>query len=113
MPVTIKQVLAKTRALIENPGQWTKGSSARDACGTTRNSCSVLAICFCLDGALVRACWEVAQDTFPHRTDWDLYREAEAHVRMTLGDDPIRFNDDPETTHDEVLELLDKAHSTA
>jgi hypothetical protein len=96
--MTILETLVATRALLTPPEHWTKGASQRDANG---NKCHPGdAVCWCLVGALyyiappdLDAGWHAArllEDNIPHK-------------RIDIA------NDDPSTTHADVLHWLDVA----
>jgi hypothetical protein len=76
--MTTLTALKKIRKLLEDPSRWTKGSYHKRDYGVDS---------YCLMGAKKAVC------------DLDLY-----HL---FGDWPINFNDDPDTTHNDILMFLD------
>lgn len=99
---TTAAVLRRAKALIDTPAKWTKGALARDAAGT-RLPWSARppydgAVCFCAEGALAKA----AGESLPHRP-WMAMQEA-------VGTDSLfEWNDEPTTTHAEVMAAFDRA----
>jgi len=86
-------LLERTRAYLEDPKHWTKGEMFRDRFGSACKRED--AVCACLLGAVAIA--------GKGMTNPD-YRAA----RGALPDDVTVINDDPNTTHADVLALLDK-----
>ena len=95
--MTTKEALIAMRELLSDPKRWCKGAYARDASGkpteNTKTACS-----HCLSGAL-------------HSVDG----ATEAVVWAIAGALPRgyhnvpAFNDAPETTHSDILRVLDAA----
>lgn len=92
------EILKAAQELISIPERWTKGGSARDNLGRVVYAASPAACCWCAFGAVSRmGCPEL---------DWYLVAAA--------GLDPdatgiAGFNDDPATTHADILALFDRA----
>ena len=107
-----RPTLRRARALLAEPGRWTQGAPARTAGGSECGALDPDAHAFCMVGAL--AC---ADDDRSGR-----YSEGAAyqHVLNIIGDyhEPDEFdsvemwNDDPCTSQDAVLALLDEAIRT-
>jgi hypothetical protein len=94
--MTTLEVLRGMRELLSEPTRWTQDTNARSSDGDEVLYHSDLADCWCLDGALLKLT----------RHDGDVYLA----VRKALPVDVLCvWNDAPERTHAEVLELLDKA----
>lgn len=92
------EVLRGARRLLSDEKRWTKGGCARDKDGHWVHSGSRSAVCWCLGGAVFRA----EEDVIAMMGALDAL-EAEA------GQSPIGvWNDAPERTHAEVVELLDR-----
>ena len=94
-------VLKLARSYIDTPRHWIKGSYAQTLTGRTIGPCQPLAACFCSVGAILRAANELR--TLPI-----------AGLETIGGFIPTNqtlhwFNDDPATTHADVLALFDKA----
>jgi hypothetical protein len=83
---TLKQV----RDLLADPSRWTKGEFARNAKGKCTLYVSKDAVCFCLDGALMRV---TTNDPTSYRRSVNAVREAIS--RRHYRDGYITFNDDP------------------
>lgn len=103
------ETLYRAREILSNPDRWTKGAYARTA-GDNETDEPSEAYRYCLVGAcaaddhdvynvergpVAYYIMKVIQEQFP-----DKYREG----RRTIDD----FNDDLETTHDDILMVLDK-----
>lgn len=103
-------VLDGMLALLADPKRWTKGEFARDGHGGRVGSGSPEASCWCLLGAKSK----VGDDLFAGRPG-PAWLEAEMDVRFRLeellpypGGIPL-FNDDLNTTHADVIKLLNAA----
>ena len=94
---SIKQLLQKARALIEDPAHWTQGALARDSAGNEVFPNSPQAVCFCAEGALACA----FEGTF------DLKERAGRYLDIETEKPLWTFNDSH--THEEVLNAFDKA----
>lgn len=118
MNARIKALLQYARALIAEPGTWTKGYQARNAFGEEVEATSPEAVCFCSHGALHRASVDLdasgraifAGFTILNSVAWRLtpmhaYRPGDPIGKM-LGT-ISGYNDNH--THEEVLALWDKA----
>ncbi len=87
------------RELLTDPTRWCKGAGARDASGKGCSIHSEDAVSFCLVGALVKiygvdeAYMKVGVKLLPYIQ----------HRRMS------DFNDDPDTSHADVLRALELA----
>lgn len=97
----MKEELIAVRKLIEKPENWTQGTYARNKDGETVSTYSSDAVCFCLSGAITRAC-------FCNRL----------LVRETIAKEAAKFTTDPDISpvpqfndthsHAKVLALLDR-----
>ncbi len=88
---TVKENLIAAKDLIADPAKWIKGKSS-DGCG-----------CFCIVGA----CCEVGAITAANLLD-DLVSAEDFPDRGILRP-AAAFNDDPATTHADVMSLFDRA----
>lgn len=95
----ITQGLVCVRELLSDPEHWTKGSYARNAKGLSVYSDSHDAQSFCLIGAASRC------STDHGVTGAVILRMQRACPIPILS----RFNDDPRTTHADVLAVIDRA----
>lgn len=95
------EVLRKARELISDPARWTQGEIARDTDGVTVHADHRLAVCWCAIGAVKHA----AQHMGVH----DVYKVFDALDQTAPGGLVVQFNDDPATTHDDVLAMFDRA----
>ena len=98
--MTPLEILRGARELLAKPERWTKGECARRSDGSITFSLDDEATCFCLDGALIRLCGGSHTDLF--HESWEALRS------IRPGECPIRFNDHPNTTHADILDLLDR-----
>lgn len=97
--------LKAMRELLSDPARWTKGTEARNAKGRPVRPWWKSATCWCLLGA-------------PHAGARRCYRNAvqeEMALRSALGGKKAisGFNDDPTTTHADILALLDREIAAA
>lgn len=101
--MTIREHLIKVRELLSDPTHWCKDAWARDATGVAVGEELPEACSFCISGAINVV-------ALKNGINSDATRR---HLRWFL--DPKwqgsfwNFNDSPLTTHEQVLELLDKA----
>ena len=99
--MTPLDVLRDTREFLSDPARWTKGTAARDANG---DPCEVEyehAKSFCLLGATLYT-------TLGRPSLFDRTKDYLSYVL----DSPLnlrQLNDNPATTHEEILALLDRA----
>ena len=80
--------------LLATPDRWTKGYWARTENGAETSPRDPNAVCWCLSGAVTK-CYED-----------DRISEIWLRLRSKLGKNPVTFNDDPATTHEDVLRVL-------
>jgi hypothetical protein len=111
----IIDILALGRAFIE-AGHY-KGSLAADAGGMPRDWTSPNAVQFCAVGAYRRARLELTDNGLTCVEDerdlidsvlWDLLANAAGHPRYD-GTELPRWNDDPQTTQEDVLRAYERA----
>ena len=99
-----KQIITDTKQLLSDPKHWTKNTSARDVNGNMVAAKECIAVCWCLYGAV--------------RANTDNFGEAISVSNVLfdyLPDDHWslpNFNDSRETTHEDVIRVLDKALET-
>ena len=89
--------MLKIKELLSDPSKWTQGVIARDSNGLHVGVHSSSATCFCLYGAM-RRCY--GSD---FKTEYNVFNRLQ---QMVPDHDPIGWNDAPERTHAEVLELV-------
>ena len=91
--------LKAVRSLISEPNHWCKGNSAIDENGDPVSATSDRAVAWCLVGAIER----VGNGQLPRVLVMSV-------LLNTTGYGPCEiFNDADDTTHDDVLRLIDKA----
>ena len=104
--MTAAELLREARKLLEDPSHWTKGAFAKAAAGCAIASTSDNAVCWCAIGAL-------------RRFDRGGYSAAYSNAVFVLqccvsGSGGVaEFNDDPNTTHADVLAMFDRAIARA
>jgi hypothetical protein len=84
----------KVKELLSDPSKWTQGANARDSRGIRVPSADPEATCFCIVGALLK-CYGT--------TSTSKYLKIAAKIQHN---DVVSWNDAPERTHAEVLELV-------
>ena len=101
METTVKGVLVRARDLLSVSG-WCKGKLAADVAGFGLPSDSEDAVSFCAVGAIYR----------------EVHDQCASGLAVTLldrlsGGDVVAFNNAPERTKEEVLDLFDRAIAAA
>lgn len=89
------EIIKAAKELISDPERWIQGANARNEQGLMVLAYAFDAVCWCADGALIKACGSV--NTIPF---WRLISDKPAF-------DVIEFNDNH--THAEVIALFDAA----
>ena len=106
----IKNILLRTLSIIENPDNWTKNYAARDKNDKYISAEDPKAVKYCLLGAL----WKASSQLFPVETKARAREEATYKIKNILYklDRKYKdlnlgvFNDAPETTHEDVITIL-------
>jgi hypothetical protein len=102
---TAADTLRAARALIDKPEKWTHGYGALNANGRLTGSLSPDAVCWDVEGAIMRS---TPLDAPPPACDphpaFRLLSEAVGHQFSALG-----WGEEPGRTHDEVLAAFDRA----
>lgn len=103
-----QQTLIEVRELLSDPARWTKGVSARDESGRTTNAGTKYAVCWCLLGAIHKCTY--------HLNEKIIVRNSICNQLYKRLDYPLQslhhFNDDLNTKHSDVLNLLDRTIDT-
>ena len=99
------EVLRVARIMIEQPENWTKGVLARHRNGNPIGYDTKNAYCFCMVGALCRA----SNDGLIPEEVLNAVKFAVCTIKQTAFLD--EFNDDPATTHADVLAAMDLARA--
>ena len=84
----------KPSELLADPKAWTKNALARNASGGECTPYAPGAVCWCLEGAMMR-CFCSASD-----------ERRLSRALNDLGFEKVSFNDSPNTTHADVLRVL-------
>lgn len=95
----------KVKELLASPSAWTQGSYARDKDGYHTFIDNPQAYCFCLGGAVIR-CYKD-----PYECD-EAYRKLLEAIKKRTGLEVsllFVFNDDPKTTHADILAVAEAA----
>lgn len=102
--LTPLQALRAARLLIEDPGHWCQGSSARDLAGTNVTVHHPAACRFCAAGAL----WKVT-NSYLGTDDDTAVQTASGRLCDAAGMEIVEFNDCEDTDHAAVLSVYDRA----
>ena len=111
----VSYTLAQARALIADPKHWAKHVSARNAENQKTGIYEPDAVCFCASAAVLRVS-RTAKDPYLLATVClrildtharDLARHSKNAGRWSC--DTVSFNDNDLTTHEEILDLFDRA----
>ena len=86
----------KMKELLSDPSKWTQRVNARNSNGIPTLSFASNAVCFCLYGAMCRC--------YPNEEERSRVQR-ELHSNVPLRN-VAAWNDAPERTHAEVLELV-------
>lgn len=110
-PAGVRDILIAARAKIEKPENWVREYYAFDRSGHYTNPIGERAACWCILGALGCA-------TGINPEDCDILGPAHDMLTAALkerGRSPSLplFNDDPATTHADILALYDRAIALA
>ena len=105
--MNVKQILIEARGLIDEPSKWTKLAWARNS---RQISCAMDnsdAKCFCLGSALILACPPLE----PNIVNVEIKNQLpEIDGKIPSISD---YNDHPDTTHADIMDLFDKAIEAA
>lgn len=101
--MTPREVLVAARELVSVPERWTRGAFARDENG---DRCSTVSgVRFCVHGAIKH----FAQSVFVSDQVASVFAIANGVANDRISD----FNDDPETTHPDIVAVFDRAIAAA
>jgi len=106
MTESTRELLIKAKALIDTPSKWCRDSYARDAAGEKiKLVCDPRVVSWCIMGAL-RA---VALRCTDRRWETTYTACSDVVRRVSSPSDFVKFNDDPATTHADIMALFDRA----
>lgn len=112
MSKRVANILMSAKLLILDPKAWTQGAVARLASGHIVDATDARAVCFCSLGA-IRHVVDLRMDDaneLEAARRLDLAVQALYRVLWSAGDlSLIGFNDNPKTTHADVLAAFDLA----
>jgi hypothetical protein len=100
--VTTIELLEAAKAKIDTPENWCKGDYAKTKKGNPIHSLAEQACQWCSLGALVAVTSSSSQTVSLRCKAIDLLFDV-------VGRDVVAFNDDPKTTHADVLAAFDRA----
>ena len=107
----MNEILTKAREILAPKGAWIQLNPAMDSRGNWRDPRDPRASCWCLVGALERATFEALGVLDEFLLDAAMYALTGALERT--GEYPsdalAAWNDAPSRTHEEVLQLIDRA----
>lgn len=92
------------KSLFDKKERWTQGASARDRAGNAVSSVTATAASWCLIGA-IKHCYGRTYEEFD-KTKTKVY--VVLH-ELGYGDSILKFNDDPDTRFEMVMEVVEKA----
>ncbi len=99
------EILKRARELLTPEGRWIKGALARSADGADVRDDFSNATCFCALGAINVAWYSMLGGEKRSFLDAALLLEDQLPAGMGIP----AFNDDPKTTHADVLAAFDRA----
>lgn len=104
--------LRELRKLLEDPRRWTKGTFARNIEGFEVSASNPDAVCWCLEGAIAK----IVGDEIAASDEGSIFYTPLFNVIAAClstaeieGSGIAGFNDAEDTTHQDVLNLLDGA----
>ena len=110
----VRKHLRKLRAILGTPERWTKGTLARDKDGNPCNVFSSKATSYCLSGALLLVrktfFFRFPIDTHLDRLEYEAVRHLGNAMRELAGTENIvDWQDSDDTSHDDLVDILDRA----
>lgn len=99
----VKSVIVRAREILSDPKHWIKSTYARNLVGDSVLATSPHAVCWCSMGALWKAFDEVGKNT----TRMEAYTFLQKN--LLENEDIAGFNDNPDTTHSDVMAAFDRA----
>ena len=119
MTTNTKDVLFKALAIIKDPDNWTKGYYAKNENGKNTLPDDPTAVKYSLLGALWKASYELdptsikksywtttTQCKMQIKSQYQINKTIQKHMSNYLSTG--RFNDAPETKHEDVIHILEK-----
>lgn len=108
--MTALEILKAARELLSDESRWTKEASARTIAGEETDALSRKAVCWCMDGAIEKAMggWSSCRDEYSKAAD-ALAASTHDGIGVLHRDEFVLFNDDPKTTHADMLAAFDRA----
>ena len=113
--MSVLETLIKVRELLSNKDHWTKGYYSKDSHGIRIRPHEPSACTFCMFGAIYKVCPDRPFSAVGFKDPFVI--EVHDRIEKVIGElypnfreaSVARFNDDPETTHADVLRVLDRA----
>ena len=109
------EILIKVRELLSNKDHWTKGYYARNVRNDMIDPQDPAACTFCMYGAIYKVCPDIPFSAVGFKDPiimqaHDEITRAIVELYPAFKDEPeARFNDNSNTTHEDVLKVLDRA----
>ena len=104
------KLLEKVIGILANPKAWTKRFNARDANGWSIDPTNRRAVCFCLNGAMIKAQGPLSRD--PKHGVYARQNAAQL-LADVIGYSPVAFNDMVHRRHKDVMKKLYEAYDRA
>jgi hypothetical protein len=109
-PTKPSEALRAARELLSDPKRWTKGELARTDEGLPTNVIYDDAVCFCAEGAILRATKEDSFSSFR----MNLSEKTLNFVRKAIGKDEIyEWNDRSKCKHSDIMAGFTRAIALA
>ena len=99
-----KEILIKAKGLIDSPEKWCKGGFAVDINNHIVSVKSESAVCWCAGGATRK---------FTGMHNWQVGEVALSRFKPSGFNSVFGYNDHPDTTHEDIMNLFDKAIAAA
>lgn len=99
-PLDYLVILHRLRTFLHDPSVWIKHEFALDSEGYAVDPRSPEACSWCLSGAILCVTYETELPCEPSSLSTEIHR--------LFDSDIATFNDDPTTTHSDILSLIDR-----
>ena len=112
------EVLTEALNTLSSPEKWTKCAMARDQHHDTISAINSGAVCWCLDGALYKAAWELGYSPTIEanitrddaKTVKEIFKDIEdafyPQLKTRSRYSHINFNDHKHTKYENIIELI-------
>ena len=108
------KTIERTLEILNKPEKWIKEQIALDEDGHSVFPPNQAAVCWCLNGAIYKALWELDLSTRKWMNSFNKINDAICKVANLPHSDSneyehVEFNDKDETTYEMVIDALQKA----